>query len=63
MGKEEETKEVKVEEKKEKKYAKIVEISTQTTPMIELDDGTVLDPLELQVLIYTKLCKIEKSVA
>lgn len=51
------------EKKQEKKEAKIVEIPTQTSPAIQLEDGRIVDMLELQVLIYNKLLKIEKSVA
>lgn len=45
------------------KEAKIVEITTQTSPAIELEDGRVVDMIDLLVLIYNKLLKIEKSVA
>ena len=43
--------------------AKIVEVPTQYSPAIQLEDGNVVDSLELQVLIYNKLLNIEKSVA
>lgn len=48
---------------KEPKEAKLVEVTTQTQPAVQLEDEQIVDPLELQVLIYNKLCKIERSVA
>jgi len=51
------------EVKKESKEAKIVEVTTQTAPAIQLENGDIVDALTLQVLIYNKLLKIEKSVA
>lgn len=51
-------------EKKAVKQAEIVDVPTQHTPMIRLEDGeTIVDSLDLQVLIYNKLLKIERSVA
>ena len=60
-----EKEETKVEEvkKPEPKIAKIVEVTTQTAPAIQLENGDIVDALTLQVLIYNKLLKIEKSVA
>ena len=43
--------------------AKVVEVTTQTQPAIQLIDGKIVDLLELNVLIYNKLCKIEREVA
>ena len=55
--------EIKKEVKKaEPKEAKIVEVPTQTAPAIQLEDGNIVDSLSLQVLIYNKLLKIEKSI-
>jgi DNA-binding XRE family transcriptional regulator len=48
---------------KESKVAKIVEVKSTTGYSIELEDGTMVDELELQVRIYNKLSKIENSVA
>lgn len=50
-------------EKSEKKEAKIVEVPASFGTAIQLEDGKIVDALELQVLIYNKLLKIEKSVA
>lgn len=50
-------------EKKEVKEATLVEVTTQTAPAIQLEDGTIVDELELQLRIYNKLCKVERAVA
>ena len=55
-----ETKEVKTKEVKE---AKVVEVTTQTAPAIQLEDGNIVDNLTLLTLIYNKLLKIEKNLA
>ena len=56
-------KEIKEVKKVEVKEAKVVEVTTQTAPAIQLEDGSLVDSLTLQVLIYNKLSKIEKSLA
>ena len=45
------------------KEAKLVEVPTQYQPAIQLEDEQVITAMELQVLIYNKLSKIEKSLA
>ena len=55
-----ETKEVK---KIEVKEAKVVEVTTQTAPAVQLEDGNIVDNLTLLTLIYNKLLKIEKNLA
>ena len=55
---EKEQKEVK---KAEPNVAKLVQVATQTAPAVELENGKVIDSLELLVLIYNKLLRIEKN--
>ena len=50
-------------EKKESKIAQVIEVPIQTAPAYQLEDGKVIDDKELLVLIYNKVCKIERSVA
>jgi len=45
-----------------KKEAKLIEVPTQMGTAIQLEDGTIVSPMELDVLIYNKLLKIEKAV-
>ena len=45
------------------KEAKLVEVPTQYQPAIQLEDETVISAMELQVLIYNKLVKIERLLA
>lgn len=44
----------KAERKEIKKVAQVVEVPTQVTRVIELEDGTKIDDLELLVLIYNQ---------
>ena len=43
--------------------ASIVEVTTQTAPMVQLEDGKIVGSLELQVIIYNMLLKIKRSVS
>ncbi len=60
MGKE---KEEETPKKKENQEVKLVSVVSETQLTIQTEDGTQLTPIELQVMIYNKLCKIEKAVA
>jgi len=51
------------ETKAETKEAKLVEVPTQFQPAVQLENEQVITAMELQVLIYNKLLKIEKSLA
>ena len=42
--------------------AKLVEIPAQFQPAIQLEDEQVITAMELQVLIYNKLLKLEKAL-
>lgn len=42
--------------------ARIVQIPSNYTEVIELEDGRRIDSLELQIEIYNKLCKVEKKL-
>lgn len=44
------------------KQAELVEIPTQTTHAVKIEDGSVVEINELLVMIYNKLIKIEKAV-
>lgn len=57
------TEEEKPKVKKESSQVKIVDISTQTAPAVQLEDGTIVSDLELLVMIYNDLQKIKRSVA
>ncbi len=50
-------------ENKTTKEAKLVEVPTQYQPAIQLENDEVISAMELQLLIYNKLLKIEKSLA
>ena len=50
-------------EKKEIKEAVIVDVTTQTAPAIQLEDGRIVDALEFQVIMYNDIQKIKKAVA
>ena len=50
------------EKKKVEEEAKIVEVTTQTAPAIQLADGTMISDLQLLVLIYNKLNKLERAL-
>jgi len=54
---------VTTETKAENKEAKLVEVPTQFQPAVQLENEQVITAMELQVLIYNKLLKIEKSLA
>lgn len=41
------------------KIAELIEVTTQTAPAIKLPDGNIVNELQLLVLIYNKLLKIE----
>jgi hypothetical protein len=43
--------------------AKVVDTVTQTAPAVQLPDGTIIDSLELLVMVYNDLQKVKKSVA
>ena len=51
------------EEVKEIKEAKIVEVTTQTAPAIQMENGDIVSPIELQVITYNLIQRIKKSVA
>jgi hypothetical protein len=57
------SKEEPIEVKKEVKEAKIVEVPSEYGIAVELEDGRIVTPLELQVLTYNEIKKIKKSVA
>ena len=50
-------------EKTDSKEAKLVEVPSAYGIAIELEDGRKVDEVELLVIVYNKLLKIEKSVA
>ena len=54
--------EVKAEKKEVKKGAQITEVPTQVSRVIELEDGTQIDELELLVLIYNQQKEILRRV-
>lgn len=56
-------KEEEIPKKKENQEVKLVNVVSETQLTIQTEDGTQLTPIELQVMIYNKLCKIEKAVA
>jgi hypothetical protein len=51
------------ETKTETKEAKLVEVPTQFQPAVQLENEEVITAMELQIRIYNKLLKIEKSLA
>lgn len=52
------------EEKKEKKLVgvQVVQVATETMPMIQLEDGTILSDREALALILNKVSSIEKQL-
>lgn len=52
----------KAEKKEVKKVAQIVEVPTQTARVIELEDGTKVDDIELLVLIYNQQREILRRI-
>lgn len=42
--------------------AKLVDVPTQLTKMIELENGDIVNELDLLLIMYNKICKIEKVV-
>lgn len=53
------------EEKKEKKVealATVVQVTTQTTPAIQLPDGEIADMYEALTIILNKVSRIEKHL-
>lgn len=52
----------KVEKKEPRKIAQIVEIPTQVTRVIELEDGTKVDDLELLLLVYNQQKEILRRI-
>ena len=51
-----------VEEKQKTKEAELVQVATEYAPAVQLEDGTTVSTLELQVRIYNKLLHIEKAL-
>lgn len=50
------------EKKEEIMLAHIENVTTQTMPVIYLEDGRQINELELIVEIYNKILKLEKAV-
>jgi len=46
----------------EEKGAKIVQVATETAPMVQLEDSTVVDSLELQVKIYNMIDELCQKI-
>lgn len=51
-----------MEKTETKMEAEIVEVTTQTSPAIKLEDGTVVNELMLLVKMYNDIQKIKKSI-
>lgn len=52
----------KAEKKEVKKIAQVIEVPTQVGRVIELEDGTKIDDLEILVLIYNQQKEILRRI-
>ena len=52
----------KIEKKEPRKVAQIVEVPTQVARVVELEDGTKVDDLELLLLVYNQQKEILRRI-